>query len=193
MNAVARTLTLGLALALAAGCEKPAEPSKAPASSSGETSKEASKEAPKEAAKKESAPPAIAKAPAGGTLPVKPDKEPDHVTVQHILVSFQGRGIQNVTRSKEDAEKLAHELLERARGGENFDELVKKYTNDSPPGIYKMSNKGVAPTSPDEMPRSNMVPAFGNVGFAISPGNIDMAEFDLKNSPYGWHIIKRLE
>ena len=35
-----------------------------------------------------------------------------------------------------------------------------------------------------------MVPAFGNVGFAISPGNIGMAEYDAKDSPYGWHIIK---
>jgi len=38
-----------------------------------------------------------------------------------------------------------------------------------------------------------MVPAFGNVGFAISVGNVDIADYDPNTSPYGWHIIKRLK
>jgi parvulin-like peptidyl-prolyl isomerase len=38
-----------------------------------------------------------------------------------------------------------------------------------------------------------MVPAFGDVGFALPPGQIGMAEYDPVKSPYGWHIIKRLE
>jgi parvulin-like peptidyl-prolyl isomerase len=38
-----------------------------------------------------------------------------------------------------------------------------------------------------------MVPAFGNVGFSLAPGEIGMAEYDPRTSPYGWHIIKRLE
>ena len=45
----------------------------------------------------------------------------------------------------------------------------------------------------DEFQREQMVPAFGNVGFAISVGNIDIANFDPQTSPYGWHIIKRLK
>jgi hypothetical protein len=31
------------------------------------------------------------------------------------------------------------------------------------------------------------------VGFAISVGNIGMADHDPQTSPYGWHIIKRLK
>jgi hypothetical protein len=38
-----------------------------------------------------------------------------------------------------------------------------------------------------------MVPAFGNVGFSISPGNIGIADYDATASPFGWHIIKRLK
>jgi hypothetical protein len=38
-----------------------------------------------------------------------------------------------------------------------------------------------------------MVPAFGNVGFNISPGNIGIADYDPQTSPYGWHVIKRLQ
>ena len=128
---------------------------------------------------------------APGTMPVKPAVEPQQVTVQHILIAFAGSGTK-ATRPKEEAKKIAYEVLERARKGEDFDALVKQYTDDSPPGIYSMSGRGVTPT-PGVYPRDQMVPAFGNVGFAISPGNIGMADFDPQTSPFGWHIIKRLK
>ena len=128
-----------------------------------------------------------------GTMPVKPEVEPQHVQVQHILIGFQGSiPGKGITRSKDEAKKLAYEILDRARKGEDFDALVRQYTEDSPPGIYGMSGKGVAP-APGEYPRDQMVPAFGNVGFAISPGNIGIADYDAQTSPYGYHIIKRLK
>ena len=131
--------------------------------------------------------------PQPGTMPVAPSTEPQHVQVQHILIGYAGSVPgKPITRTKEEAKKLAYEILDRARAGENFDELVKKYTDDSPPGIYGMSGIGVAP-GPGEFPRDGMVAAFGNVGFAISPGNIGIADWDPATSPYGWHIIKRLK
>jgi parvulin-like peptidyl-prolyl isomerase len=96
-----------------------------------------------------------------------------------------------ITRTKEQAKKLAYEILSEARQGANFDSLVAKYTDDRPPGIYKMAATGVS-HAVGEYPREQMVPAFGDVGFAISPGNIDIADHDPAKSPYGWHIIKRL-
>jgi parvulin-like peptidyl-prolyl isomerase len=130
---------------------------------------------------------------ASDTTPTKPEKSPDRIQVQHILVGFAGSiPGKGITRTKEEAQKLANEILTRARGGEDFDALVKSHTDDSPPGIYGMSAVGVPPAR-GEYPRDQMVPAFGNVGFAISPGDIDVAEFDSRNSPYGWHIIKRLK
>lgn len=127
------------------------------------------------------------------TIPVKPKTPPEHITVQHILIAFDGSlPGQEVGRTKEEAAKLAAEVLKKARGGAPFDSLVKQYTNDAFPGIYSMSNTGVTPAR-GEYPRQGMVPAFGNVGFELSPGNIGMADFDLKSSPYGWHIIKRLK
>ena len=33
----------------------------------------------------------------------------------------------------------------------------------------------------------------GNVGWRLKVGEIGTAGFDAKNSPYGWHIIKRLK
>jgi hypothetical protein len=140
-----------------------------------------------------SAPPEDASTAAPGTMPVKPDVEPQHVQVQHILIGFAGSVPgKAVTRTREEARALAYEILGRARNGENFDSLVRQYTDDSPPGIYDMSATGVAP-GPGEFARDRMVPAFGNVGFAIGPGNIGIADYDPESSPFGWHIIKRLK
>jgi len=128
-----------------------------------------------------------------GTLPVKPSVAPQHVQVQHILIGFAGSVPgKSITRTKDEAKKLAYSILERARKGEDFGELVRQHTDDSPPGIYGMHASGVA-AGPNEYPRDGMVPAFGNVGFNISTGNIGIADYDPQASPYGWHVIKRLK
>jgi len=43
------------------------------------------------------------------------------------------------------------------------------------------------------VPREGMVPAFGDVGFGLEVGAIGMSEYDPKSSPFGWHVIRRLE
>jgi hypothetical protein len=121
-------------------------------------------------------------------------KEPEHITVQHVLISFQGSIPKDtVTRTKEEAEKLANEIFERAKRGEDFGVLVKEYTDDAYPGVYKMSNFDVE-TDMDqgESPRAKMVKEFGDVSFRLSVNEIGMAEFSPERSKYGWHIIKRL-
>jgi len=122
-------------------------------------------------------------------------KEPDHVTVQHILIAFQGSIPESkVTRSKEEAQKLAEQLFERAKKGEDFDALVKQSTDDQYPGIYKMSNAGVPPDeSQQEYSRTRMVKSFGDVGFGLPVNGIGLAVYDPQKSKYGWHIIKRLK
>jgi parvulin-like peptidyl-prolyl isomerase len=120
---------------------------------------------------------------------------PDYVTVQHILIGFSGsvpgKGIR---RTREEAEAMAQDVLRRAQAGEDFDTLVKEYTDDSPPGIYSMANNGVSPRPGERMfQRSGMVKSFGDVAFSLDVGEIGMAPFDAKDSPFGWHIIKRLK
>jgi foldase protein PrsA len=121
--------------------------------------------------------------------------EPVHVTVQHILIAFQGTiPDAGITRSLTDAQKLAQELLMRARQGEDFDALVRQYTNDAYPGIYSMANAGTAPDAANqEFSRTRMVKAFGDVSFGLKVGEIGMAVYDHVTSKYGWHIIKRLK
>jgi len=121
-----------------------------------------------------------------------PKAEPEHITVAHVLISFAGAGTE-AKRSKADAEKLANDVLARARKGEDFDKLMKDLSDDPGGGAYMMSNTGVRPTSGDEYPRNKMVAAFGDVGFKLEVGAIGMSTYDPRTSPFGWHIIKRLK
>jgi parvulin-like peptidyl-prolyl isomerase len=122
-------------------------------------------------------------------------KEPDRVTVQHILIAFKGSiPEEGVTRTRDEAELLAKEIFERAKKGEDFDALVKEYTDDQYPGIYKMSNIGIDPDkSKEEYSRARMVKAFGDVSFKLGVNDIGLAEHNPEKSKYGWHIIKRIE
>ena len=88
------------------------------------------------------------------TVSTAPDKEPDHIKVQHMA----------------------------------------RHTDDSAPGIYGLANRGVTPAGPpSEYGRDQMVPAFGNVGFKLKLGEIGVADYDARTSPYGYHVIKRVQ
>lgn len=119
------------------------------------------------------------------------DPEPQHILVAHVLISFAGTRTK-ATRTKEAAERLATEVLVRARKGEDFNKLIKDLSDDEGEGVYGMSNHRVNPAA-NEYERSGMVPAFGDVGFKLEVGTIGMSVFDPRKSPYGWHIIKRLK
>ncbi len=131
-------------------------------------------------------------------LAARPEKKADYVQVQHILIGFKNDDGQAsvpgkpITRSKDEAERLAGELFRRANAGEDFGALVREYTNDSPPGIYGMWQDATN-VKPGDYHRGGMVPAFGNVGWKLDVGEIGVSEYSPSGSPYGYHIIKRLK
>ena len=132
-------------------------------------------------------------APATTATQTAPAAAAAHIKLQHILIAFAGKVPgKNITRTEAEARQLAEEVLARAKAGEDFDALVRTYTDDAHPGIYGLSNSGVEPAA-GEFSRDRMVPAFGEVGFSLAPGEIGLAVYDARKSPYGWHIIKRLE
>lgn len=118
------------------------------------------------------------------------DPEPQHILVAHVLISFAGTGTK-ATRTREAAEKLAYEVLTRARKGDDFNTLIRDYSNDEGEGVYGLANHRVSPVDP-EFERKGMVPAFGDVGFKLEVGSIGMSVYDPVKSKFGWHIIKRL-
>jgi hypothetical protein len=119
--------------------------------------------------------------------------EPARVVVQHLLIGFKksvpGKDVQ---RSRKEAEVLAGELLERARGGEDFEALVREHTDDSFPGIYVLVNAG-SPRTSGSFRRADMAARFGDVAFGLAVGEVGLAAHHAALSPYGWHVIKRLE
>lgn len=119
--------------------------------------------------------------------------EPDVVVVQHILIGFKKTVPgQRLERSKKEAQALAEELLARARSGEDFDAMVKEHTDDQYPGIYRLTNRDV-PLMPESRERGAMVANFGDVSFGLTVGEVGLAKYHPGNSPYGWHVIKRIE
>ncbi len=114
----------------------------------------------------------------------KPETADSAITVQHVLIAFQGAPrIQGVTRTKDEAKALAEEVWREAMAGADFKELMKKHSNDSGPGEYPMTKQG----------RNQMVKAFGDTGFRLEVGGIGVAPWDAQASPFGWHIIKRVK
>jgi foldase protein PrsA len=121
-------------------------------------------------------------------------KEPDFVTVQHILIAFSGSVPDDeVTRTQQEAAHLAQELYERAKSGEDFDSLVEEYTDDSFPGVYQMANdESKADPARTIFARKQMAKSFGDVAFSLAVGEIGMASYHPQDSKYGWHVILRL-
>jgi len=118
---------------------------------------------------------------------------PDRVVVQHILVSFAGKlPGKPLKRRQAEAAARAAEVLARAQKGDDFDALVKEYTDDQYPGRYTMVNNGRTPAA-GEYGRDQMVAGFGDASFVLAVGGIGMCVYDNVRSPFGWHIIKRIE
>jgi foldase protein PrsA len=146
--------------------------------------------------KKETPPPPPSLAPvASGPRPEKAaNGQPAIITVQHVLISFEGSERSEQKRSRAEAEKLAFEIINRAKNGEDFEKLMKEFSNDPGGGTYTLVNDGVsANQSAGEYERRGMVPAFGDVGFRITVGEVGLADYDAKASPFGLHIIKRIK
>ncbi|HZE95759.1 MAG TPA: peptidylprolyl isomerase [Planctomycetota bacterium] len=147
--------------------------------------------------KQEALPPALTSAPGGsGASGARPEKlsngEPSVITLKHVLIAFAGAKDSSQTRTRAEAEKLAFDVVNRAKGGEDFDKMMKDYSNDPGDGTYTLVNAGIQEAQ-GESRRDQMVPAFGNVGFRIGVGEVGLADYDPKSSPYGLHVIKRVK
>jgi parvulin-like peptidyl-prolyl isomerase len=118
--------------------------------------------------------------------------EPAVITVKHVLVAFEGAQRSEQKRTRAEAEKLAFEVINRAKGGEDFDKIMKEVSSDPGEGTYTLVNTGISP-NPGEFDRSGMVAAFGDVGFRIAVGEVGLADYDPKGSPFGLHVIKRIK
>ena len=118
---------------------------------------------------------------------LKREPETGTVHVQHVLIGWKdapavkgGRGDPRAKdRTKEQADKMAQEILARVQKGEDMAKLMKEFSED--PG--SKDNARAYPVSPD----APMVEPFKNLSLRLKEG-----EAGLVKSPFGWHVIKRV-
>lgn len=119
------------------------------------------------------------------TLPTRQDPAPQSVKVTHILIAWDGTGVdtQKAPRTKEQATALMKEVLKKARSkGADWKKLQTEYNEDSG------DKPEDAHTAYTVTPTARLVKPFLDLSLKLGVGQIDVCE-----SKYGWHIIKRVE
>jgi hypothetical protein len=114
------------------------------------------------------------------------DARGNRTKVKHILIGWKGRQEAETqdararSRTREEADALAVQLLKRARDGESFDHLMAEFSED--PG--SADDGQPYEVSPD----AKLVFEFKRMGLRL-----DVGESGLVLSKFGWHIMKRVE
>lgn len=110
-----------------------------------------------------------------------PTAEPTAVSAQHVLVAFKGAegAPKTVSRTKAEAKKRAEEVLEKAKAGTSFEELVGTYSDD--PGSKERRG------SVGRFTRDKMVKPFSDAAFALPVDGVSGPV----ETKYGFHVIKR--
>ena len=110
-------------------------------------------------------------------------RQPKEVGARHILIMHtkSKEHPENVKRTREEALKRATDCLRRVRAGEDWNTLVKEYS-DEPGSDERHGDIGV-------FPRGQMVKAFSDAAFELRVGQIS----EVVETPYGFHIIQRTQ
>ena len=98
----------------------------------------------------------------------------EQVHVRHILIK------PSEIRSEAEAQRLAERLYERIRGGEAFDELAKKFSEDPGSALNGGDLNWIDPNA--------LVPEFRQVMADTASGQLSRPF----KTPYGWHVLEVL-
>lgn len=106
-----------------------------------------------------------------------------YVTAKHILIMYDYPA-ENITRTKDEAQTLAQSILDRINAGEDFDALMREYSDDSEEafdtGYTFYHNSG------------EMVQAFDDAAYTLGVGEVS-GLIEVEQGYNGYHIIKRIE
>jgi hypothetical protein len=145
-------------------------------------------------------------------LLARPELDVPRVTVQHCLIAVRNRGPfgDKPALSHLEAEEKAAQLLAQARQGsaEDFRLLILRNTYDhifseSEPGVLHLVRPEDPAAPPHTRPkldqdkgefyRDQMTRWFHMAAWRLEVGEIGVIEKSAEDSPYGFHIIKRLK
>jgi hypothetical protein len=114
--------------------------------------------------------------------PSAPSEE-QKVAASHVLIQYKGalRAGPSITRSKEEAKKLAAEVAAKAKKGQDFAGLAKQYSDE--PGAKDRAG------SLGKFSKGQMVKPFADAAFALKPGEVS----GVVETDFGFHVIKRTE
>jgi hypothetical protein len=139
--------------------------------------------APEQSPEAAAAPAAPAPTPAPTPPAPAPAQEEPKVAASHVLIQYKGsmRAGANVTRTKDEAKKLASEIMAKAKKGVDSPSLAKQYSDE--PGAKDRAG------SLGKFTKTTMVKPFADAAFALKPGEIS----NVVETDFGFHVIKRTE
>lgn len=108
----------------------------------------------------------------------EPVADAGKISCRHILVQYTGCMRTRSERSEAEARKIIEDVLAKAKAGEDFAELAKKFS-DGPSG----------PNGGDlrSFGRGQMVPPFEQAAFALEVGGVS----EIVKTDFGYHVIQR--
>jgi parvulin-like peptidyl-prolyl isomerase len=120
---------------------------------------------------------------AGAAAAAKPPEQREEYGAKHLLVQFKGsmRAAPTITRTEDEAKARATEAMKKARGGANFTDVVKEYS-DEPGAAQRGGDLG-------KFRKGQMVPEFQTAVEKMKVGEIS----DLVKTPFGYHVIQRTQ
>jgi len=105
--------------------------------------------------------------------------DPDKITASHILIGYKGASKSEATRTKDEARKLAEDILAKVKApGADFAALAKEHSEG--PSGEKGGDLG-------EFDKNTMHENFTKASFKLKVGEIS----DIVETPFGFHVIKR--
>ena len=107
---------------------------------------------------------------------------PGHIRASHILLSYAGVPRTEAVRTKDEAADLAGELLGRIQGGEDFEDLARRYSDCPTAQKENCGDLGF-------FDKGKMVKPFEDAAFALKAGEVS----GIVETKFGYHIIKRTQ
>jgi hypothetical protein len=109
--------------------------------------------------------------------------EPAKITVKHVLVKWKGakKGDDKATRTRGEACLRALEARDKLRAGEDWDAVVKAYSDEA--GAATRSGLVGA------VERKDVAKPFADAAFELKPNQMS----DVVESEFGFHLITRSE